>query len=83
MRESITVTFELTELNSLYSYYVSAVPQLISHVFIGSTVIQVNVSYNVHYNASVLAASPCGKNNVTAFTEVYYGEISRHLKFSK
>ena len=74
-REGATVTLELTELNSLYLYHVSALPQLTSHMFIGSTIVQVKVSYNVHYNMSILAASPCGKNNITTFIEVFYGEL--------
>ena len=73
--EGVTVTLELTELNMLYSYHVNAIPQLISHLFFGRKMVQLNVSYNVHYNVSVLAASPCGKNNVTTFSEIYYGEV--------
>ena len=75
-REIVTVYLELTEFDLLYSYHVSAIPQLISHMFIGSRVVRFKMSYNVHYNVSVLAASPCGKNNVTMFTEVYYGVLN-------
>ena len=74
-RECVTVTLELTELKMLYSYHINATPQLISHMLIGHKMVQLNVSYNVHYNVSVLAASPCGKNNVTTFSEIYYGEV--------
>jgi hypothetical protein len=74
-REDVTVTLLLTEFDSLYLYHVSAIPQLISQTFIESTMVQVGVSYNIHYNVSIIAASPCGKNNVTKFIEVYFGEI--------
>ena len=75
--KSVTVTLDLTGLDndSLYSYHVSAIPQQISHMFIESKVILLNISYNIHYNVSIIAASPCGKNNNTNFTEVYYGEL--------
>ena len=78
-KEDITVMLKLTEINSLYSYHINAIPQLLSLKFVddSQTMVQVKVSYNVHYNVSILAASPCGKNNVTKFTEVYYGELFR------
>jgi hypothetical protein len=72
--EGVTVTLLLTGLDPLYSYHVSAIPQLISQTFIESAMVQVKVSYNIHYNVSILAASPCGKNNLTNFTEVFFGE---------
>lgn len=74
--ETVTVTLLLTELDSLgYSYHVSAIPRLISKTLIRSTTVEVEVSYNIHYNVSILAASPCGKNNFTNFTEIiYFGE---------
>jgi hypothetical protein len=76
-REYVTVTLLLTELDSLYSYIVSAIPQLISHTFnesIMHNMVQVEVFYNIHYNVSILAESPCGKSNLANFTEVYSGE---------
>jgi hypothetical protein len=75
-REDVTVTLLLTELDSLYSYHVSAIPGLLSHTFNESIMhmVQVEVSYNIHYNVSIMAASPCGKNNLANFTEVYFGE---------
>ena len=73
--EGVTVILELDSL-SLYSYYVSAVPQLTSLISIGSTVVLIKVSFNVHYNVSILAASPCGRNNFMKFFEVYYGALS-------
>ena len=61
----------------LYSYHISAIPQLLSHTFVkgNRTVVQIKVLYNIHYSVSILATSPCGKNNVTVFTEVYYGAL--------
>jgi hypothetical protein len=76
-REYVTVTLLLTELDSLYSYNVSAIPQLISQTFIENTMVQVKVSYSTHYNVSIIAASPCGKNNLANFTEIYFGEPFR------
>jgi hypothetical protein len=77
--EDVTVTLLLTELDSLYLYHVSAIPQLISHIFNESIMhmVQIEVSYNIHYNVSILAESPCGKNNLANFTEVYFGEPFR------
>ncbi len=79
--EDVTVTLLLTELDSPYSYHVSAIPQLISRTFNEGTMhnimVQIEVSYNIHYNVSILASSPCGKNNLTNFTEVYFGEPFR------
>ena len=77
-RKIVTVYLELIEFDLLYSYHVSAIPRLISHMLIGSRVVRFKVSYNVHYNVSVLAivTSPCGKSNVTMFTELYYGVLN-------
>ena len=81
--EAVTVTFTLllTELDSLsYSYHISATPQLRSQPFIdyhstmNNITVQVEVPYNMHYNVSILAVSPCGKNNLIKFTQVYFGE---------
>ena len=77
-REGATVTLELTELNSFYSYHVSALPQLMSHMFIESTMVQIKVFYNVHYNVSIIATSACGKS-ITTFTDIYYGELISSL----
>ena len=74
----MTVILELTEADSFHSYHFIAVPQpiIISHISIGSAVVLIKVSYNVHYNVSVLLVSPCGLNNITKSTEVYYGALS-------
>ena len=33
-KEDITVTLKLAEINSFYSYHISAIPQLLSHTFV-------------------------------------------------
>ena len=75
---TVMITLLLTELDSLsYSYHVSGSPQLTSQPFnstMNNVTVQVEVLYNIHYNVSILAASPCGKNNFTKFTQVYFGE---------
>ena len=78
---NVTYTLLLTELDYLsYLYHVSAIPQLRSQPFINdhstanNITVQVEVLYNIQYNVSILAASSCGKNNFTNFTQVYFGE---------
>jgi hypothetical protein len=76
-REDVTVTLLLTEFDSLYSYNISAIPQLISHNIFNESImhmVQIEVYYNIHYNVSILAESFCGKSNLANFTEVYFGE---------
>ena len=75
---TVMITLLLTELDSLsYSYHVSGSPQLTSPWFnstMNNVTVQVEVPYNIHYNVSIVAASPCGKNNLTKFIRVYFGE---------
>ena len=45
-------------------------------VFTGNTSCQLTLSYNIEYNLSVVAVTPCG--NAIAFTRLNYGELIMH-----
>ena len=68
--DGVTVTLEWTQKSSLYSYYISSVPQITPH-YIESSKIQFNVSYNTWYNVSATVVHQCGQTNVTFFELTY------------
>ncbi len=76
-RDGITVILEWTQDNhTSYSYDVSITPHAVSTLIPERMRVQLNVSYNLTYNVSVLATPNCG-NNITAAASIelyYYGD---------
>ena len=83
-RDGVIVILEWTqENNSYYSYNVSVIPYPVSTLNPEGMRAQLNVSYNVRYNVSVVATPiiNCGQGNdntVTASIELHYGEYIRN-----
>ena len=73
--DGVTVTLEWYQNRSFYSYYVSVTPDIVMRTN-GSILLKLKVPYNTFYNVSILATPPCGKNNVTNFTELFYRELN-------
>lgn len=74
--ENVTVTLEWSQENPSYSYNVTVIPQIelaYNHQCTTCTV-QLTLSYNTQYNASVVAIHPCGQSTLTSFIELYYSE---------
>ena len=70
---SVTILIMWMPQNSV-SYNVSSKPKMAMidlHVMTSS--VQFSISYNVHYNVSIVATSMCGRNSTA--TELYYGEL--------
>ena len=75
--DGVTVTLELAEVDPMNTYHIIVIPPSPS-MFNASTGLRamLTMSYNTMYNVSVLAESPCGRENVTYFSDLfYYGEF--------
>ena len=68
--DGVTVILNWDELNPLHSVNVTVAPEL--QVNISRSSAQLRVAYNIMNNISVVVSHPCGQNNVTVFTKVYY-----------
>ena len=69
--DNVTVTVEWTQqIGALYN--VRVMP-LVPIVFIGNVSSQLTLSYNIEYNLSVVAVTPCG--NATSFIRLNYGKV--------
>ena len=68
-------TLEWPQGNPLHSFQVRVVLPKVEIMFMGKVRVQLNVSYDVMYNVSVVASSPCGQNAAVAFTLLQYDEI--------
>ena len=70
----VIVTVKWIEESPFYLYDITVVPQ-VEAIFTGRVRVQLKVQYNSLYNVSVVASSPCGLDNVTNFTELFYSEL--------
>ena len=69
--DNVTVTVEWTQqIGALYN--VRVMP-LVPIVLIGNVSRQLTLSYNMEYNFSVVAVTPCG--NATSFITLNYGKV--------
>ena len=69
---NVTVTMEWPQ--QLGAVYNVIVVPLVPITPVSSGVGELTVSYNVKYNLSVVAVTPCG--NTTAFIGLHYGEYN-------
>ena len=72
--DGVTLTFEWHQNPYFSSYYVSVTPDVVMRTN-GNIFLKFTVPYNAFYNVSILATLPCGKKNVTDFTELFYREL--------
>ena len=71
--DSVTVILAWPQGNPLHSYQVIVLPH-VEVTFLGKVRAQLKVAYDIQYNVSVVATSPCGQNAAMAFTVLQYGE---------
>ena len=60
---------------SIVSYNVNTIPQVLNATFIERTRIQMLVFYNTLYNVSI-TATLCGQNNATTIVMLNYGRFN-------
>ena len=72
--ESVIVTVRWTQPQQLLVIYSAQVVPSVPIMYNGSTSCQLTIQYNVQYNLSVVAATPC-RPNATTFSILNYGEI--------
>ena len=68
--DNVTVNVEWAQQAGV-SYYTARLSPLAPSLFSGSTSHQQILLYNIVYNLSVVAVTPCG--NATAFIRLHYG----------
>ena len=72
--DSVTVTVEWIQAELPHIMYYTAVSPSVPVVLIGNTSRQLTILYNIKYNFSVEATTPC-RPNATAFITLNYGEV--------
>ena len=72
--DSIIVTVEWTQAQQLDVMYYAQVSPSVPVLFTGTASRQLTTLYNVQYNFSVVAATPC-RPNATAFIILNYCEL--------
>jgi hypothetical protein len=77
--DSINITVTWTQAQQLQVTYFAEVAPLVPITFIGSTSCQLIIQYNVKYNFSVVAATPC-RPNATTSRILKYGENSPSIR---
>ena len=73
-RDGVSVTLEWTPEGLSYSYDVIAIPS-VEVTYSGRTRVQLMLSYNTPYTASLVATHPCGKTRNISFFEFFYREF--------
>ena len=71
----ITVMIKWMEESPFYLYHITVFPQA-EIIFAGRDQVQLNILYNIFYNVSVVASSPCGLDNATNTTEIFFSELA-------
>ena len=72
--ESVTVIVEWIQAELLHVVYHTAVSPSVPVVLTGSTSRRLKILYNIKYNFSIEATTPC-RPNATAFITLNYGEV--------
>jgi hypothetical protein len=72
--DSVTVTVEWIQTQLPHVIYYTNVSPLVHMMLSGTTSRQLTIPYNVKYNFSVEASTPC-RPNATAFIILNYGEV--------
>ena len=74
-RDDIRVTLEWTQENhTQYSYNISINQNVVATALTETKTFQLEASYDMSYNISIIAIPQCRQRIVTTTVELYYGE---------
>ena len=76
--DSVTVIVEWIQAELPHVMYYTAVSPSVPVVFNGNTSRRLTIPYNIKYNFSIEATTPC-RPNATTFITLNYGEVPAYI----